>query len=127
MSAETFLSGQGSPFSFNGVDFLATSVQFSQQGNEIDVTDLSVPAGSYRKYAAPPIKDGAEVSVEFIGHQAPAVLTKGDIDFKPTGSGTTPTITGLTGKAICKSVQVTARAGDLLKGTATFRLTYESA
>lgn len=105
---------QGHQFTFSGVKYRATSVKFSQSAAEQDVTDLSTPSGSYRKYAAPCILDGAEVSIEFWGKSAPPVLTKADIVFDG--------IDGVEGKAICTSIELDASVGQRVKGTAKFRL-----
>jgi hypothetical protein len=117
-------NAQGSTFTFDGDEYRVVSVKFDQKGGEDDITDMSVPAGQYRKYASKPIKDGAEVSIEFWGTTTPTVLTTGTIAFTKTGGG--EALSGLSGTAICTSISLDAKVGELIKGTASFRLTYES-
>ena len=111
-------NAQGGTFTFDGDTYTVVSVKFDQKGSEMDITDLSVPSGSYRVYAPSPIKDGAEVSVEFWGVTAPEALQEGAISFDK--------ISAITGNAICTSVSLDAKVGELIKGTAGFRLSYSA-
>ena len=108
---------QGHPFTFGGVQYLATDVDFSESGQEIDISDLSLPPGSYRKYGAACIKDGAEVQIEFWGKTAPPLLVKEDILFEG--------LDGVDGKAICTKRSIRASTGQIVKGSATFRLSFD--
>jgi hypothetical protein len=110
-------NAQGGTFSFGGTEYRVVSVKFDQKGSEMDVTDMSVAEGSYRIYAASPIKEGAEVSVEFWGTTAPTVLDKQEIAFSK--------IDAITGQAICTGVSLDAKVGEIIKGTASFRLSSE--
>ena len=105
---------QGTTFIFNTNTFLATSVQKSLTGlNQIDVSDLSIASGGSRLFQASPLSDsaGAEISVDFLGLQAP--------DMSQARAITCATL-GISGTAICKSYNVTAAVGEVLKGNATF-------
>lgn len=117
MPYTTPANAQGGTFTFDGDEFRVVSVKFDQKGSEMDVTDLSVADGSYRIYAPSPIREGAEVSVEFWGTTAPDVLTKGEISFTK--------ISAIAGQAICTAVSIDAKVGELIKGTASFRLSSE--
>jgi hypothetical protein len=117
MTYITPANAQGSTFTFDGDEYRVVSVKFDQKGSEQDVTDMSVASGSYRIYAAAPIREGAEVSIEFWGTTVPEVLAKAAISF--TG------FAAVTGQAICLSVSLDAKVGELIKGTASFRLSSE--
>lgn len=110
-------NAQGGTFSFGGTEYRVVSVKFDQKGSEMDVTDMSVAEGSYRIYAAAPIKEGAEISIEFWGTTAPEVLAKDAITFSK--------ISAITGQAICTGVSLDAKVGEIIKGTANFRLSSE--
>jgi hypothetical protein len=101
---------------FGGVQYLATSVKYSESGAEQDISDLSLPSGSYRNYAAACIKDGAEVQIEFFGITPPPLLQKLAISFAGL-----PLVTG---DAICTKRDLDASVGNIVRGTATFRLSY---
>lgn len=107
-------SAQGSTFTFNSITYKATSVSFKASAPELDVTDLSTAAGGERSYIAPILHEGAEVDVEFYGKTAPVKGTKAAISF--TG------IDAVDGQAICKSVDISAKVGEIVTGKASFRL-----
>ena len=109
---------QGHPFTYAGQQYLCTDIDYSESGQEIDITDLSVPSGEYRKYAPACIRDGAEVQIEFWGKVPPPLLVKADISF--------PGIDLIDGKAICTKRNVKASVGQSVKGNATFRLSFDS-
>jgi hypothetical protein len=109
---------QGYPFTYAGQQYLCTDIDFSESGQEIDITDLSVPSGSYRKYAPACIRDGAEVQIEFWGKVPPPLLVKEDIYF--------PGIDQIDGKAICTKRNIKASVGQIVKGNATFRLSFDT-
>lgn len=110
-------NAQGGTFTFDGDTYRVVSVKFDQKGSEMDITDLSVADGSYRVYAPSPIREGAEISVEFWGTSTPEVLAKAEISFDK--------ISSITGQAICTAVSLDAKVGELIKGTANFRLSSE--
>lgn len=107
---------QGTTFVFNSVTFTATSVQQSVTGlSQIDVSDLSLASGASRVYQLSPLNEsaGAEISVDFLGLEAP--------DMSAAHTITCSTL-GISGQAICKSYNVTAAVGEILKGSATFSM-----
>jgi len=109
---------QGHPFVYNGQQYLATDVDFSESGAEIDISDLSIPSGSQRKYAPSCLRDGAEIQVDFWGKIPPPLLVKAAISF--------PGIDLVDGMAICTKRSIKASTGQICKGSATFRLSFEA-
>ena len=107
---------QGTTFIFNTVTFVATNIQHSFTGlTQIDVSDLSIASGASRVFQASPLSDsgGSEISVDFLGLEAPDMAEKHTI---------TCATLGISGNAICKSYNVTAAVGEVLKGSATFSM-----
>jgi len=107
---------QGTTFIFNSVTFTATNVQQSFTGlTQIDVSDLSIASGGNRVFQESPLSDaaGAEITVDFLGLEAPDLTVKHAI---------TCATLGISGNAICKSYNVTAAVGEVLKGSATFSM-----
>ena len=119
-----FESSQGIGFSFAGVAYTANSIQASKKTPELDVTSLASPNGSYRSYRLGPIRDGDELSIDFIGLTVPQMTATGQITWTIDGSGSNAGFTaGLPTAALCTSAQVSAKVGELISGNATFRLT----
>lgn len=107
---------QGTTFVFNSVTFTATNIQQSFTGlSQIDVSDLSIASGGSRAFQASPLNDsaGSEISVDFLGLEAP--------DMTASHTITCATLS-ISGNAICKSYNVTAAVGEVLKGSATFSM-----
>ena len=107
---------QGTTFVFNSVTFTATNIQQSFTGlTQIDVSDLSIASGGSRAFQASPLNDsaGSEISVDFLGLEAP--------DMSAAHAITCATLS-ISGNAICKSYNVTAAVGEVLKGSATFSM-----
>lgn len=120
---ENFASPQGVAFTFNGLGFTATSLSVSSSANEVDVTGIgdTEAASPYGRFQ-PSVMKSADVSIEWIGAEMPLMDKTYDIDF-----GSAKFANGISGalQAICTSTQITAQAGELLKGTASFKLTYD--
>lgn len=115
---------QGIKFSFGGTVFTCQSIQASKKTPEIDVTSLESPNGSYRSYRLGPIRDGDELSIDFVGLTLPQMTATGQITWTIDGSGSNAAFTaGLPTAALCTSAQVSAKVGELISGNATFRLT----
>jgi len=107
---------QGTTFIFNSVTFTATNIQQSFTGlSQIDVSDLSIASGGSRAFQASPLSDsaGSEISVDFLGLEAPDMTAEHAI---------TCATLSISGNAICKSYNVTAAVGEVLKGSATFSM-----
>lgn len=120
-------SSQGIAFTFNSVVYTATSIAVAKSAGEFNVTSLNIPAGSgcvsrYRPGGLTSI----EVKVDWVGDTLPPTDQAYSISFGGAGPGSG---TGLTGesvsKAIATGVGITAQAGELLRGSATFKVTVD--
>lgn len=117
-------SSQGLSFTFSGKPYTLTSISFSKSVSEVDVSTLATKHGEYRSYRPSPLREGDELSVEFFGMEVPQQTATGQIAFTFDGSGSNAGFTaGIPTVALCTSAQVQAAAGELIKGSATFRLT----
>ena len=117
-------SAQGLSFVFSGKTFNLTSVSFSKKVSEVDVASLATPHGSYRSYRAAPLRDGDELQIEFYGMDFPQMTATGALAWSMDGSGTNSAlISTLPTIALCTSAQLQAAAGELIKGSATLRIT----
>ena len=117
-------SAQGLSFVFSGKTFNLTSVSFSKKVSEVDVSSLSTKHGDYRSYRAAPLRDGDELQIEFYGMDFPQMTATGALAWTVDGSGTNAAlISSLPTVALCTSSQLQAAAGELIKGSATLRIT----
>lgn len=116
-------SAQGLSFAFSGKTFTLTSVSFSKKVSEVDVSGLNTKQGEFRSYRSAPLRDGDELSVEFFGLEFPQMTATGAINWAVDGSGSNASlINSLPTVALCTSSQLQAAAGELIKGSATFRI-----
>lgn len=117
-------SAQGLTFTFSGKEFLLTSISFSKKVSETDVSSLKTQHGAFRSYRPAPLKDGDEVSIEFYGMEFPQMTATGALAFTMDGSGSNSAlIAALPTVALCTSCQLQAASGELIKGSATMRIT----
>jgi hypothetical protein len=117
-------SAQGLSFVFSGKTFLLTSISFNKKVSEVDVTDLKTPHGSFRSYRPAPVRDGDELSIEFFGMDFPQMTATGVLAWSMDNSGSNSAlISALPTVALCTSSQLQAAAGELIKGSATLRIT----
>jgi hypothetical protein len=118
-----FESAQGLSFSFSGQTFLLTSISFNKKVSEVDVSALNTPQGAFRSYRPAPIKDGDELSIEFYGLDFPQMTATGVLRFTVDSTGSNSAlISALPTVALCTSAQLQAAAGELIKGSATLRI-----
>lgn len=116
-------SAQGLSFAFSGKTFTLTSVSFSKKVSEVDVSGLNTKQGDFRSYRSAPLRDGDELSVEFYGLEFPQMTATGAVYWNVDGSGSNSAlISALPTVALCTSSQLQAAAGELIKGSATFRI-----
>jgi len=111
---------QSTTFTFNGVTYEATNIQVSTTGaQQIDVTSLATAGGGTRVFQAGQLHEvgGSEISVDFFGDLVPDCTAMHALAITSSNGGFS-----FSGNAICKSYNVTAAVGELLKGTATFAL-----
>jgi hypothetical protein len=103
-------------FTFNGVTYYATSISVSRQASEIDVSTLNDGDG-FRTYRTSEI-ESCDIKVDWIGDVAP-----------PGGNPKAFTLTSglyhLGSKAVATGVTVTGASGDLVKGSATFKVSFD--
>ena len=117
-------SSQGISFIFDGATFTANSISASKRVSEIDVTSLETAQGEFRQYRPSPIRDGDELKVDFVGLTIPTQTATAAITWVIDGTGSNAGFTaGLPTAALCTSVDLTASVGELITGSATFRLT----
>lgn len=117
-------SSQGLNFVFSGKTFELTSISFNKKVSETDVSTLKTPHGAYRSYRPAALRDGDELSVEFYGMEFPQMTATGALTWSVDGSGSNSAlISALPTVALCTSAQLQAAAGELIKGSATFRIT----
>jgi hypothetical protein len=117
---DTVTSSQGSGnFTFNGASFQITSLDVSASAAQVDVSHLGLAVNAKRILKKAPLVDSPEVKIDFLGNSLPAVGTKAV--FVLTGSfGSTKA--GDCTKAICTQASVKAAVGEIIKGSATFKL-----
>lgn len=116
-------SSQGIKFTFDGTTYTAQSISSSKRVSEIDVTSLETAHGEYRQYRAAPIREGDELKVDFVGLTIPTQTATAAISWNIDGTGSNAAFTsGIPTAALCTSVDITAQVGELIKGSATFRL-----
>jgi hypothetical protein len=104
---------QGTTFTFNAIAFLATNVKVMSSVNEIDASTLDLASGSMRAYQPAPLKDGDTVSCQYFGTQRPAMDKNYAIACAKLG---------ISGNALCTKWENEAKVGELLTGSAEFRL-----
>jgi hypothetical protein len=104
---------QGTTFEFNGVTFLATNVKVGGSVTEVDASTLDLPSGSMRAYQPAPLVDGDTVSCTYYGTERPDQKTTHPISCEKLG---------ITGNALCTKWENEAKVGELLSGSAEFRM-----
>lgn len=118
--ADTIVSSQGNGnFTFGGASFQITSLDVSASAAQTDVSHLGLAVNAKRILRKAPLVDSPEVKIDFIGNTLPAVGTK-DV-FVLTGNFSS-TKAGDCTKAICTQASVKAAVGEIIKGSATFKL-----
>jgi hypothetical protein len=121
-------NSQGIQFKFNSVVYTATSISMSKSQGEFNVTSTDIPAsGALTRYRPGGLKS-LELKVDWIGSTLPPTDDVYDIELDGEGSGADQ---GLTGekiddkKALCTGLTITAQAGELIKGSATFKISVD--
>lgn len=115
---------QGTIFIYDGVTFEATNVKKKKsgpdtEGNKIDVSTVNQASGTKRVYQdAPLVEDStkgteATITVSFLGLTEPDTTEPHSI---------TCVKLNVSGMAWCTEYEVEAAVGDVLKGTASFRI-----
>jgi hypothetical protein len=112
------VSSQGTTFSFAGSVFTITSVQV-QSGSErqrVSAPHMGLAANAFEPTFVThrTIDELPTVSIEYIGSARPEINTSGSLSV--TGRLT------FSGTATCTSSQVGAAVGELVRGSASFRV-----
>lgn len=120
-------SSQGIEFKFNYVTYTATSIVVSKSAGEFNVTGTEIPkgAGCLSRYRAGGLLS-IDVKVDWVGLTVPPVDDVYAIEF--AGSGVGNGIHGgsdISGGALCTGLSITAQAGELIKGSATFKVSVD--
>lgn len=118
-----FESAQGITFKFNNVTYTATSIVVSKSAGEFNVTSTDIPKGTTcrSRYRAGGLMT-IDVKVDWIGNTPPPVDGVYSIDF---GGVDLHGGENISGGALCTGLSITAQAGDLIKGSATFKVSYD--
>jgi hypothetical protein len=123
--ASTPHDGSGTTFSFRGTNFTVTNITYnlsdvSGETETIDISHLGLTTGASLLTQSRPLKGtsssdtGKEVSIDYIG----SVAFAGGVSGAYSISGGL----SLSGNATCVSSSVTLAVNDVIKGSASFRL-----
>jgi len=109
----------GIVFTFAGQPYTATQISVSRNASEFDCTstDIMPTATALRRYRASEVEN-VEIKVDWLGLTVPPVDATAAFSLS-TAMGATGTI------ALCTGLSLTASAGEILKGSATFKVSYD--
>lgn len=116
-----FEVSQGIVFVFNGVTYTATSISVSRSRGEFDISTTDLPSGSFRRLRAGKVHT-VDVKVDWIGGTIPPVKTLHNFTITGTDIGANQ-FTGR--KALCTGLSITGAAADMIKGSATFKVSQD--
>jgi hypothetical protein len=125
-----FDHSQGIKFKFNGVTYTATSISVSKSRGEINATGTDIEAGTtcFSRYRPGGLKS-MEIKVDWIGATLPPTDDVKGIEFGGSGPGSGEGLTGESlgnsAKALCTGLTMTAQAGELIKGSCTFKISVD--
>lgn len=121
-----FETSQGLEFKFNSVVYTVTSLSVTKGAGEFNVTSLNVATGaSCISVYRPGVLKSVEIKADFIGNTLPPTDDTYTLEIAGGGTAAKGALWGETAAqytAACTSVQITAQAGELIKGSATFKL-----
>lgn len=121
----TFQDSQASPFFYNAVEYGATSVSLSVEGEDsgdqtVDISTLALDFGCCRQKAPPPLKECGDttsdgiITLNFLSHGVvPPLNTAYQLIFSKFG---------IDQLAVCTGYTLDAQVGEYVTGTATFDL-----
>lgn len=113
-----FENSQGITFSFNNETYTATQIAVSRGRAEFDVSSTDLPPGGQRRLRLGKFSE-VSVKVDWIGSVSPPVKRTAFFSITGTDLGANE----FSGKpAICTGLSITGNAGDLIRGSATFKL-----
>jgi hypothetical protein len=112
---------QGITFSFGGNAYTATQIAVSRGRAEFDVSSTDLSSKSLRRLRLGKINE-VSIKVDWIGKVTPTVTATANF----TVTGTDLGANSFSGKpAICTGLSITGNAGDLVRGSATFKVSHD--
>jgi hypothetical protein len=109
---------QGITFAFNGVTYTATQIAVSRGRAEFDVSSTDIAKGQQRRLRLGKVNE-VSIKVDFMGTVTPMVTATATFAVTGTDLGAAD-FTGK--KAICTGLSITGNAGELIRGSATFKV-----
>jgi hypothetical protein len=116
-----FETSQGITFTFGGTTYTATSIAVSRSRSENDISTTDLTSGSFRRLRAGKLNI-VEIKVDWIGGSVPNVKTVQVFTITGTDIGAT-SFSG--GKALCTGLSISGAAGELIRGSATFKVSQD--
>jgi hypothetical protein len=116
-----FETSQGITFKFNGITYTATSVAVSRTQGEFDISSVDQAKGEFRRIRSGKII-ASEIKVDWIGGTIPATKTVCPIEVTGDIVNGATELSGYS--AVCTGLTITGAAGDIIKGSATFKVSY---
>jgi hypothetical protein len=113
--SQNFVSGVS--FTFGGGKYTATQISVSRSAAEIDCTSTDMNDNDPRRYRAGEAEN-IDIKVDWIGLSVPSVTATQTFVLSgfPGSTGT---------KALCTGLSISANAGDVIKGSATFKVSFD--
>lgn len=124
-----FENSQGIQFKFNNVVYTATAISMSKSQGEFNLTSTDIPSGTgcLSRYRAGGLKS-LELKVDWVGSTLPPTDDVYSIALDGGGAGAGSGLTGeslSSRKALCTGLSITAQAGELIKGSCTFKVSVD--
>lgn len=117
-----FENSQGVKFTYGGTVYTATQIAVSRSRGEFDVSSTDLANNSFRRFRAGKI-NSVDVKVDWISEGSfPAVRTMSTFQIEGQDIGAAD-FSGK--KALCTGMTITGNAGDLVRGSATFRVSQD--
>ena len=114
-----FPTAVGITFVFSGATYTATQISVSRNAGEFDCTSTDIAADGLKRYRVSAVEN-VEIKVDWVG------LTVPPVDAVAAFSLAGGSALGSTGTmALCTGLSITAAAGELIKGSATFKVSYD--
>ncbi len=120
MDQENLTFWAGTTFTFDTFTYTATSISVSRSAQEFDVTDCGTSTAGFglSTFRASEVEN-CEIKVDWIGTVVPQMTATGAISFTGITAGQTGSI------ALATGVTMSASPGDLVRGSCTFKISYD--
>jgi hypothetical protein len=120
--AVEFDSIVGVTFTFDGDPYTATQISVSRGAAEFDVTSTAIPDNGLRRFRLSEVQS-CDIKVDWVGLTIPPIDA---VKSFTISGGTAVSALYATGSmALCTGLTITAQAGELIKGSATFKVSYD--